>query len=82
MNFIVWLIVGGLAGWLAGRIMQGAGFGMIGNIVIGICGSVLAGWILPLIGVHIGTGFIAELINALIGAIVILLVLGGVQRAR
>lgn len=82
MNVIVWLIVGGLAGWLAGRILQGAGFGVLGNIVIGICGSVLAGWILPQIGVHIGTGFVPELVNALIGAIVILLVLGGVQRAR
>jgi uncharacterized membrane protein YeaQ/YmgE (transglycosylase-associated protein family) len=82
MNIIIWLIIGGLAGWLAGKILQGAGFGLIGNVVIGICGAVLAGWLLPIIGVHIGTGFIPELINALIGALVILIVLGAVQRRR
>ncbi|MGO9007119.1 MAG: GlsB/YeaQ/YmgE family stress response membrane protein [Beijerinckiaceae bacterium] len=83
MNFIIWLIVGGLAGWLAGKILQGAGFGLIGNVVIGICGSVLAGWLLPQVGFpHIGGPFISELIYALIGALVILIVLGAVQRRR
>jgi uncharacterized membrane protein YeaQ/YmgE (transglycosylase-associated protein family) len=80
MHFIVWLIIGGVAGWLAGKILQGGGFGLIGNVVIGICGSVLAGWLLPQIGVHIGTGLVSELINALIGALAIIAVLAGVRR--
>jgi uncharacterized membrane protein YeaQ/YmgE (transglycosylase-associated protein family) len=83
MSFIVWLIVGGLAGFLAGKILQGSGFGLIGNVVIGICGSVLAGWLLPQVGFpHIGGTFISELIYALIGSIVLLLVLGIFQRSR
>jgi uncharacterized membrane protein YeaQ/YmgE (transglycosylase-associated protein family) len=80
MHIVVWLIIGGVAGWLAGRILQGGGFGLIGNVVIGICGSVLAGWLLPQIGVRIGTGLVSELINALIGALAIVAVLAGVQR--
>lgn len=83
MNFIVWIVVGGLAGWLAGRILQGSGFGIIGNIVIGVCGAVLAGWILPELHVHLGTsGLVTDFIYALIGALVILVVLGAVQRRR
>jgi uncharacterized membrane protein YeaQ/YmgE (transglycosylase-associated protein family) len=80
MNFIVWLIIGGLAGWLAGKILQGGGFGIIGNIVIGICGSVLAGWLLPQVGFHIGSGLVSDLINALIGALIIVAILAGVRR--
>jgi len=80
MHIIVWLIIGGVAGWLAGKILQGGGFGLIGNVVIGICGSVLAGWLLPQIGVHIGSGLVSELINALIGALIIIAVLAGVRR--
>jgi uncharacterized membrane protein YeaQ/YmgE (transglycosylase-associated protein family) len=81
MNLIIWLIIGGLAGWAAGKVMQGAGFGVIGNIVIGCCGAVLAGWILPELGIRIGSGFVREFIDALIGALVILLVLIGIRRA-
>jgi uncharacterized membrane protein YeaQ/YmgE (transglycosylase-associated protein family) len=81
MHLIIWLIIGGLAGWAAGKIMQGTGFGLIGNVVIGICGAVLAGWILPQLGIRIGGGLVREFIDALIGAIVILFVLIGIRRA-
>jgi uncharacterized membrane protein YeaQ/YmgE (transglycosylase-associated protein family) len=74
MNFIVWLIVGGVAGWLAGQLMRGAGFGLIGNIVLGVIGSFVAGFLLPRIGVAIGGGIIAEIIDAAIGAIIVLAV--------
>ena len=80
MHIIIWLIVGGVAGWLAGKILQGGGFGIIGNVVIGICGSVLAGWLLPTLGVHIASGLVGELIDALIGALIIVAVLAGVRR--
>jgi uncharacterized membrane protein YeaQ/YmgE (transglycosylase-associated protein family) len=83
VNFIIWIIVGGVAGWLAGRILGGAGFGIIGNIVIGICGAVLAGWILPELHIHLPTpGIVTEFIYALLGALLILVVLGAVQRRR
>jgi uncharacterized membrane protein YeaQ/YmgE (transglycosylase-associated protein family) len=78
---IIWLIIGAIAGWLAGLIMTGGGFGLIGNIVIGIIGAFVAGWLLPRIGIYIGGGFIPEIINAVIGAVIILFIVGLVKRA-
>jgi uncharacterized membrane protein YeaQ/YmgE (transglycosylase-associated protein family) len=59
-------------GWLAGLIVKGCGFGLIGNIVIGIIGAIIAGWLLPRIGLTIGGGIIAEIIDAFIGAAILL----------
>ncbi len=78
---IVWLIVGGVAGWLAGLIVKGYGFGLIGNIVVGIIGAFVAGWLLPRIGIMIGGGIIAAIINAVIGAVILLLIVGVIRRA-
>jgi len=80
-TIIIWLIVGGVAGWLAGLIVTGGGFGLIGNIVVGIVGAVIAGWLLPQIGIVIGGGIIAAIINALIGAIILLVIIMLVRRA-
>ena len=66
-SLITWLIIGGVAGWLGGLIVKGYGFGLVGNIVIGIIGAVIAGWLLPMIGVVIGGGIIAAIIDAVIG---------------
>ncbi|MGB8277708.1 MAG: GlsB/YeaQ/YmgE family stress response membrane protein [Methylovirgula sp.] len=79
-NLIVWLIIGGLAGWIAGLIVQGSGFGLIGDIVIGIVGALVAGWLLPRAGIHIGTGFIPAVVNAAIGAVILLVMLGLIRR--
>ena len=80
MGIIAWLIVGAIAGWLAGVIVKGAGFGLIGNIVIGIIGAVIAGWLLPQLGVRLGTGWVAEIVNAAIGGIIVLIVLALIKR--
>ena len=77
---IIWLIVGALAGWIAGLIVKGYGFGLIGNIVVGIIGAVIAGWLLPRLGVVIGSGFVASLINAIIGAVILLVIIGLIRR--
>jgi uncharacterized membrane protein YeaQ/YmgE (transglycosylase-associated protein family) len=74
------LIVGAIAGWLAGQIVRGFGFGLIGNIVIGIVGALIAGWLLPRIGIVIGGGIIAAIINATIGAVILLLIIGLIRR--
>ena len=79
-SIIVWLIVGAIAGWLAGLIVTGYGLGLIGNIVVGIIGAFIAGWLLPRLGVSIGTGFIAAIINAVIGAVILLVIIGLVRR--
>ena len=72
MSIIAALIIGGIAGWLAGLIVRGAGFGLIGNIVIGIIGALLASWLLPQLGVSLGAGWVRDIINATIGAVIIL----------
>jgi len=64
-----------VAGWLAGLIVKGYGFGLIGNIVVGIVGAVLAGWLLPLAGFVLVGGVIAEIINAVIGAVILLVLI-------
>ncbi|MCG8271384.1 GlsB/YeaQ/YmgE family stress response membrane protein [Aquamicrobium sp. NLF2-7] len=80
-GLIVFLIVGAIAGWLAGLIVKGYGFGLLGNIVVGIVGAFIAGWLLPKVGIFIGGGVIANIINALIGAIILLLLIRVVKSA-
>ena len=80
MGIIAALIIGGIAGWLAGKIVRGAGFGLIGNIVIGIIGALLAGWLLPQLGVSLGVGWVREIVNATIGAVIILVILSLIRR--
>jgi uncharacterized membrane protein YeaQ/YmgE (transglycosylase-associated protein family) len=72
-NLLVILLVGIVAGWLAGKIVRGAGFGVIGDLLIGIIGAFIGSWLLPKLGIYLGTGIISAIINATIGAIVLLL---------
>ena len=72
MNFIIYLIVGGIAGWLAGLLMKGRGLGVLGNIVIGVLGAFVGGWLLGLVGVSIGGGLLGAVLTALLGAVVLL----------
>ncbi|MEW6451825.1 GlsB/YeaQ/YmgE family stress response membrane protein [Leptospira sp. severe_002] len=78
---LIILLIGAIAGWLAGKIVQGVGFGLIGNIVVGIVGAFIAAWVLPRIGIVIGTGFIREIISATIGAVILLVIIGLIRRA-
>ena len=80
MSIIAALIIGGIAGWLAGLIVRGAGFGILGNIVVGIIGALLASWLLPQLGVSLGAGWVRDIINATIGAVIILVILSLIRR--
>ncbi|HXW25829.1 MAG TPA: GlsB/YeaQ/YmgE family stress response membrane protein [Xanthobacteraceae bacterium] len=75
-SLIIWLIIGAIAGWLAGLIVKGYGLGLVGNIVVGIIGAIIAGWLLPTIGFVFIGGYIAAIINAVIGAVILLLIVG------
>ena len=79
-DILIWLVIGAVAGWLAGQLIRGGGFGLIGNIVVGIVGSVIAGYLLPRVGIHLGAGFVRSVINAFIGACLLLAVLRLVRR--
>jgi uncharacterized membrane protein YeaQ/YmgE (transglycosylase-associated protein family) len=78
---VIILLVGAIAGWLAGLIVRGIGFGLIGNIIVGIVGAFIAAWLLPRIGIVIGGGIIASIINATIGAVILLVIIGLIRRA-
>ena len=82
MGIIAALIIGAIAGWLAGLIVRGAGFGLIGNIVIGIIGALVAGWLLPQLGVMLGGRHAwRDILDATIGAVIVLVILSLVRRA-
>jgi uncharacterized membrane protein YeaQ/YmgE (transglycosylase-associated protein family) len=73
-GILVILFVGLIAGWLAGQIVRGTGFGIIGDILVGIAGALVASYLFPKLGLHIGSGLVSEIIYSAIGAIVLLLI--------
>jgi uncharacterized membrane protein YeaQ/YmgE (transglycosylase-associated protein family) len=73
-SLLVILFVGLAAGWLAGQIVRGTGFGLIGDLLIGVVGAYIGDWLLPQLRIHLGTGIVAAIINATLGAILLLLV--------
>jgi uncharacterized membrane protein YeaQ/YmgE (transglycosylase-associated protein family) len=79
-DILIWLVIGAIAGWLAGQFIRGGGFGLIGDMVVGIIGSVIAGYLLPRIGIHLGSGFIRSVISAFIGACLLLTIVRLVWR--
>jgi uncharacterized membrane protein YeaQ/YmgE (transglycosylase-associated protein family) len=80
MNVIFWLIIGALAGWIAGNLMRGGGFGLMGNIVVGIVGALVGGWVFGLMGIAAG-GTLGSLVTAVVGACVLLFIVSLVKRA-
>jgi uncharacterized membrane protein YeaQ/YmgE (transglycosylase-associated protein family) len=83
-SLLIFIIVGIVAGWLAGVIVRGYGLGLVGNLVVGVVGAFLAGWLLPRVGVAftVGNALVTEIVYATIGAVVLLLIVGLVRRAR
>jgi len=79
-NIIVWIIVGGIAGWVAGRLM-GGGYGFIGDIVLGLIGAFIGGFIVSLFGVTGVAGFWATLLVAIVGAIILVAILRAVTHS-
>ena len=82
-GLLIFLLVGAIAGWLAGLIVRGFGFGLIGNIVVGIIGALLAGWLFPLIGVSfvLFSPLVTRIVYAMIGAIILLAIIGVIKKA-
>jgi uncharacterized membrane protein YeaQ/YmgE (transglycosylase-associated protein family) len=74
-SLLIILVVGLIAGWLAGQIVQGTGFGIVGDLLIGIAGAFIGSWLLPQLGLHLGSGIISAIINATIGALLLLLII-------
>jgi uncharacterized membrane protein YeaQ/YmgE (transglycosylase-associated protein family) len=81
MEFIWFIIVGLIAGWLAGVVMKGGGYGVVGDIVVGIVGALIGGWLFSTMGVSAGGGLLGSIIVALIGAIILIFLLRLIKRA-
>jgi uncharacterized membrane protein YeaQ/YmgE (transglycosylase-associated protein family) len=74
-SLLVILLVGLAAGWLAGQIVQGTGFGLVGDVIIGIIGAFIGDWLMPQFGLYLGVGIVGAIVDATVGAIVLLLII-------
>jgi uncharacterized membrane protein YeaQ/YmgE (transglycosylase-associated protein family) len=74
-SLLVILAVGIAAGWLAGQFVQGTGFGLVGDLIVGIAGAFIASWLFPQLGIHLGSGIVSAIIEAAIGAVLLLLLI-------
>lgn len=79
-SILVMIVVGAIAGWLAGQIMRGFGYGLIWNIIIGIIGAFVGVWLLTTLRIVPFAGFLGSIINATIGAVVLLLIVGLIRK--
>ena len=77
---MIWIVVGGIAGWFAGLIMQGNGLGIVGNVILGIGGSAVAGFLFPALGIAPGQGTVWAVVSAMFGAMLVLLLIRVVIR--
>ena len=74
MEIVIFLLIGASAGWIAGRIMEGGGFGLIGNMIVGVIGSVLGRYLAGMVGVGVEGGIFTSLLTAVGGAVILLFV--------
>jgi uncharacterized membrane protein YeaQ/YmgE (transglycosylase-associated protein family) len=81
-SLLIFLLIGAIAGWLAGIVVRGGGFGLIGDIVVGVIGSFIGGWLFGLLHVARGSGFLGSVVGAFVGAVALLLILRLVRRGR
>ncbi|MGJ8588914.1 MAG: GlsB/YeaQ/YmgE family stress response membrane protein [Yoonia sp.] len=79
-SILVIIIIGAIAGWLAGQVIRGFGFGLLGNIVVGILGAFVAGLIFPVIGLGFGGGILGSIVHATLGAVILLFLIRLVKR--
>jgi uncharacterized membrane protein YeaQ/YmgE (transglycosylase-associated protein family) len=80
-GLIAWLVIGAIAGWLAGTLVKGGGYGLVGDIVVGIVGAFIGGWLAGVLGISIGSGLVSSIITATAGAVILILILRMVKRA-
>ncbi|MCX7009690.1 MAG: GlsB/YeaQ/YmgE family stress response membrane protein [Kiritimatiellaeota bacterium] len=81
LQFVWFILVGAAAGWLAGQLTKGCGFGLLGDIVVGVLGAVLGGWLFGVLGISVGHQLIGALLTAVVGAVILLLLVRLIRRA-
>jgi uncharacterized membrane protein YeaQ/YmgE (transglycosylase-associated protein family) len=81
MSFVWFILIGLIAGWLAGQVMKGGGYGVLGDIIVGVIGALLGGWLFGKLGIWPGGGLIGSLIVAFIGACILIFLVRLIKRA-
>jgi uncharacterized membrane protein YeaQ/YmgE (transglycosylase-associated protein family) len=81
MGFIAWIVVGLIAGWLAGKVMRGGGYGVVVDVVLGLLGGVVGGWVFNMLGIWPGGGMIGSIIVAFVGAVILVAITRVLKRA-
>jgi uncharacterized membrane protein YeaQ/YmgE (transglycosylase-associated protein family) len=79
-GIIAWIIIGAIAGWLAGLLVKGGGFGLIVDIIVGIVGAFIGGWLAGVLHISLGNGWIGSIITAVIGAVILLFIIRLIRR--
>lgn len=80
VSALIWfLLVGLIAGWLAGLVMRGGGYGLIGDMIVGVIGAILGGWLFGALGIGFG-GLIGAIVTAFVGAVILILILRAIRR--
>ena len=79
-SLLIFLVIGAIAGWLAGQLIRGGGFGLVGNIVVGVVGAFISSWLLPQLGIVIGGGIVGSIIHAMIGAVILLVIVMAIRK--
>jgi uncharacterized membrane protein YeaQ/YmgE (transglycosylase-associated protein family) len=81
LESLIWfLLIGLIAGWLAGKVMRGGGFGIIGDMIVGVIGALIGGWLFGVLGIGVG-GLIGAIVTAFVGAVILLAILRAIRRA-
>lgn len=80
-SLLVFLLVGLVAGWLASQLVRGGGFGLVGDLIVGVIGAFIAGYLFPRLGISLGSGILGAIIASTIGAVILLFILRAVKRA-
>ncbi|HMI49861.1 MAG TPA: GlsB/YeaQ/YmgE family stress response membrane protein [Candidatus Saccharimonadales bacterium] len=81
MDLLTWLIVGLIAGWLAGQVMRGGGYGVLVDIILGILGGIVGGWVFGRLGIWPGGGLLGAIIVAFVGAVILVAITRVLKRA-
>ncbi len=81
MGFLAWIVVGLIAGWLAGQVMKGGGYGVFVDIILGILGGFVGGWLFGLLGIWHGGGMIGSIVVAFVGAVILVSITRLIKKA-
>jgi len=81
MGFLAWIVVGLIAGWLAGQVMKGGGYGTLVDIILGLVGGVVGGWVFGMLGIWPAGGMVGSIIVAFVGAVILVAISRLLKRA-